>query len=158
MELTFKRAASDDLDEILIFMRGLYQFDHIALDETAARTALTNLIANESFGRVWLIYSEGEAIGYVVLTLGYSLEFHGRDAFIDELYVRESHRGRGVGMSTIKFVEEACRALGVEALHLEVERDNTRAQGVYRKAGFADHDRYLLTKWLAPLDAGEKPH
>ena len=157
MELTFKRAASDDLDQILVFMRDLYKFDHIALDEAAARAALANLIANESFGRVWLLSSEDEAIGYVVLTLGYSLEFHGRDAFIDELYIRESHRGRGAGMSAIRFVEDACRALGVEALHLEVERENTRAQAVYRKAGFADHDRYLLTKWLA-ADAGEKLH
>jgi len=157
MEPIFKRAASDDLDQVLVFMRELYQFDHIALDEVAARAALTNLIANESFGRVWLIYSEDEAIGYVVLTLGYSLEFHGRDGFIDELYVQENYRRRGVGMSAIRFVEEVCRALGIEALHLEVEHDNTRAQAVYRKAGFADHDRYLLTKWLAP-DAREKPY
>jgi ribosomal protein S18 acetylase RimI-like enzyme len=35
-------------------------------------------------------------------------------------------------------------------LHLEVERANTAAQGVYRRAGFKDHDRYLLTKWLDP--------
>ena len=59
-------------------------------------------------------------------------------------------------MSAIRFVEDACRDLGVEALHLEVERGNTRAQTVYHKAGFADHDRYLLTKWLAS-DAGENP-
>jgi len=27
-------------------------------------------------------------------------------------------------------------------------RKNTVAQQTYRKAGFADHDRYLLTKWI----------
>ncbi len=33
-------------------------------------------------------------------------------------------------------------------LHLEVERANARAQNVYRRQGFVDHDRYLLTKRL----------
>jgi ribosomal protein S18 acetylase RimI-like enzyme len=36
----------------------------------------------------------------------------------------------------------------VRALHLEVERANTEAQAFYHKAGFADHDRYLLTKQM----------
>jgi hypothetical protein len=36
-------------------------------------------------------------VGCVVLTLGYSLELLGRDAFIDEFYLREVYRGRGWG-------------------------------------------------------------
>jgi ribosomal protein S18 acetylase RimI-like enzyme len=36
----------------------------------------------------------------------------------------------------------------VRALHLEVERANTAAQGLYRKFGFADHERYLFTRWI----------
>jgi ribosomal protein S18 acetylase RimI-like enzyme len=73
---------------------------------------------------------------------------HGRDAFIDEIYIRESHRGKGIGAKVIKFVEETCRSLEVQALHLEVERANTRAQAFYRKIGFQGHNRYLLTKWI----------
>jgi ribosomal protein S18 acetylase RimI-like enzyme len=38
--------------------------------------------------------------------------------------------------------------LGVHTLHLEVERKNVRAHHLYRKMGFEDHDRYLMTKWL----------
>jgi ribosomal protein S18 acetylase RimI-like enzyme len=43
-------------------------------------------------------------------------------------------------------LEEACRSLEVQALHLEVERANTKAQAFYHKVGFEDHDRYMLTK------------
>ena len=46
------------------------------------------------------------------------------------------------------FVEGASRDLGVNALHLEVERTNVTGQSLYRKAGFEDHDRYLMTKWI----------
>ncbi len=47
---------------------------------------------------MWLIRHGGQTVGYVVLTFDYGLEYGGREMFIDELYVRASHRavsGRG---------------------------------------------------------------
>ena len=129
-------------------MREYYVQDRLPFDEPMARSALEGLLGDPSLGRLWLILDGVEAIGYVVLTLGYSLEYHGRDAFLDELFVRASHRGMGVGKATMRFVEMACRDLGVRALHLEVERANVTAQNLYRQAGFQDHDRYLMTKRL----------
>ena len=41
------------------------------------------------------------------------------------------------------------RALGIRALHLEVDRQNARARAVYEKAGFEDRNNYLLTKRLS---------
>jgi GNAT superfamily N-acetyltransferase len=94
----------------------------LPFDEAAARQALEKILRDHSLGGVWLIQDGDEAIGYVVLTLGDSLEYHGRDAFVDEIYICESHRGRGIGAQAIKFVEKICRSLDVRALHLEVER------------------------------------
>lgn len=148
MKLLFRPAKSGDVLVVLGFMRELYAHDHLPFDEHGARTALETLIRDPSLGCIWLIHDGGVAIGYVVLTLGYSLEYQGRDAFVDELFVRESHRGYGVGRQTLAFVEGACRSLEVRALHLEVERENADAHEFYRKMGFKDHDRYLLTKWM----------
>lgn len=148
MDIEFKAATASDADALLAMMRELYEHERTRFDERAARKALLQLLGDDALGRVWLMRSGGEAAGYVVLTLGFSLEFEGRDAFVDELYVGAAHRGRGLGRRAISFVEEACRALGVRALHLEVERENAAAQALYRKCGFADHDRYLLTKWV----------
>src|SRR5262245_25791926 len=120
-------------------MREYYEFDHLPFDEQVARAALTKFVGDESLGRVWLICYGDKAIGYLVLTLGYSLEYGGRDAFIDEVYIRASHRGRGIGQRALTFAEDVCRALGVRALHLEVERANTNAHKLYRKVGFVDH-------------------
>ncbi len=148
MELAFRIPCRADIDTILAFRRDLYAHDPIPFDEQAARTALEALLDDSSLGRVWLIIRGGETIGYLVLTLGYSLEFYGRDAFLDELFVRVEDRGSGVGTAAVRFAETECRALGVRALHLEVDRTNTVAQAVYRRAGFHDHDRYLMTKWI----------
>jgi ribosomal protein S18 acetylase RimI-like enzyme len=148
VEPAFRLAEHADRDLILGFMRAYYVHDHLPFDERMARNALEGFLGDPSLGRLWLILDGVEAIGYVALTLGYSLEYHGRDAFVDELFVRASHRGMGVGRAALRFAEAACRNLGVRALHLEVERANVTAQNLYRKAGFDDHDRYLMTKRL----------
>jgi ribosomal protein S18 acetylase RimI-like enzyme len=146
MDATFRIAARADIDLLVRFMRELYEHDRLPFDEPAARQALERILQDHALGRVWLINDGDLAIGYVVLTLGYSLEYHGRDAFVDEIYISVSHRSKGIGTKIIKFVEEVCRDLEVRALHLEVERANTKAQAFYHKVGFEDHDRYLLTK------------
>ncbi|MBI3796411.1 MAG: GNAT family N-acetyltransferase [Deltaproteobacteria bacterium] len=149
MAETFRVAERVDIETLLQLMREYYEFDHLPFDDQVARAALAIFVDDESLGRVWLISYEGSTIGYLVLTLGYSLEYGGRDAFIDEVYIRESYRGRGIGQSALAFAEDVCRSLGVRALHLEVERANTNAHGLYRKAGFVDHDRCLMTKRIS---------
>ena len=84
-----------------------------------------------------------------MLTLGFSLEFLGRDAFVDELFVAPKHRGRGLGLAAIRFLEPVAAQLGVAALHLEVGPDNEKALGLYRRAGFEDRRHRLMTKLLA---------
>ena len=148
MELSFRLAGEADIDLLAGLMRQFYAIDRYPFDEQIVRTALAKLIGDHSLGRVWLINDGEAAIGYIVLTFSYSLEFHGRDAFVDEFFVQAGDRGRGVGTKAMQFVDEACRELGVQALHLEVERANVAAQALYRKFGFADHDRYLMTKWF----------
>ncbi len=48
---------------------------------------------------------------------------------------------------SIRFEEEA-RKLGVNAIHLEATRENAVAIALYRRVGFVDHERWLMTKKL----------
>jgi GNAT superfamily N-acetyltransferase len=147
-ELSFKSADPSGVETLLLMMREFYAHEELRFDELAARGALEGILGNAEFGRVFLICASDEVAGYTVLTFGYSLEFHGRDAFVDELFLHQRFRGQGIGARTLEFLAEVCREKGVAALHLEVERKNAAAQTTYRKFGFADHDRYLMTKWL----------
>jgi len=146
----FRPAAEADVPAILGLMAGLYREDgEVRLDPEAAERALRQLLALPDAGAVWLAEVGGEAVGYLALTWGFSLEYHGRDAFIDELYVAPAHRGRGIGREAIEVADAACRSRGIRALHLELERANVRAEALYRRAGFLDQDRRLLTRRLA---------
>jgi GNAT superfamily N-acetyltransferase len=127
------------------YAEGGTPFDH-----ESSREALGPLLEGGPWGQVWLLRDGDDQAGYVVLTLGYSLEFGGCDAFVDELYVRPAHRGRGLGRHALSVVEAACRDLGVRALHLEVHRTNPRARALYEAEGFQDRGHFLLTKRLNP--------
>lgn len=144
----FRVAIESDADLLLDFMRSYYEFDGHGFDREKARGALVSLLRDPNLGRAWLILDDGSPIGYIVICVGYSLEWLGRDAFVDEFYLREEYRGRGWGQKIMTFVEDAARDLGVRALHLEVVDGNEPAGHLYRKLGFQPHHSTLLSKWI----------
>jgi GNAT superfamily N-acetyltransferase len=148
MKPVFTLAGASDVELLIELMREFYAIEHLGFEEQAARRALAQILDDRRFGVIHVIRVDEEAAGYLVLTFGFSLEFGGRDALVDEIYLRENFRGRGIGKASLELAEAVCRQEEISALHLEVDRVNTRAQGVYRQAGFRDHDRYLLTKLL----------
>jgi ribosomal protein S18 acetylase RimI-like enzyme len=97
-----------------------------------------------------LILFDEHYVGYVVLTVSFSFEYRGYDAFIDELYIAEEYRRQGIGRRALEFVEIAAAKLGINAIHLEVSDGNDPAIGLYRWAGYASNERFLMTKWLNP--------
>jgi GNAT superfamily N-acetyltransferase len=138
-----------DLTLLLKLVQEFHETEKLAFDEEVDRDVLEKFLADSSLGQVWLIEQADEAIGYIILTLGYSLEYRGLDAFIDEFYLRSKYRGRGIGTQTLAFVEDACRVLGIQALHLEVDFENPDAQRLYHRVGYQRHQRFLMTKNLA---------
>jgi GNAT superfamily N-acetyltransferase len=148
-EPSFRLAAESDTVPLLQFMRAYYAFDGHGFDEQKARAALTTLLQAPNLGRVWCILDGEAPVGYVVIAFGYSLEWLGRDAFVDEFYLLQEYRGHGWGRKTMAFVEEAARSLNVRALHLEVVRQNATALQVYRKLGFKERESTFMSKWIA---------
>ena len=144
----FRPATAEDVEILVSLCRELNEHDGTPFHEDRHRPAIAELIAHPEWGRIFLIETGGEVAGYVVLALGFSLEFGGRDAFLDELFVRAPFRKRGIGTEAMDYVSSIAQSFGVRALHLEVERANISAQEFYRKHGFKDHNRYLMTKWL----------
>src|SRR5262245_4865017 len=142
---SLRRASPEDAPALLDLMRAYYSEDAYPFDASASRAALRALLEDERLGEVWLAAENRAPIGYVVICLGWSLEYRGRDAFVDEVFVERSVRGRGLGRRLVDLAIARCRALGVRALHLEVERTKQRTHSLYRSLGFEDNDRRLMT-------------
>jgi ribosomal protein S18 acetylase RimI-like enzyme len=148
MTINYRVAATTDLTILLELVKEFHENEHLAFDEQTEHSVLADFLSDESLGKVWLIQQESEIIGYIILTRGYSIEYRGRDAFIDEFYLRAKYRQQGIGTKTLAFAEDSCRALGVQALHLEVDFDNGNAQRLYRRVGYQGNNRFLMTKRL----------
>jgi L-amino acid N-acyltransferase YncA len=148
MAVVFRPAVRADVDVVHRLRREFYDEDRSAWADDEALAALTMLVDHAEYGRIWVATEAETVVGYAVLTHGYSLEFHGRDAFVDELYLRRTHRGRGLGMEALAVLEADCRQQGVRALHLEVDGANAAARALYRRWGFIERARHLMTKWL----------
>lgn len=141
-------AGPADLDELLAMLDRFNRSQGYPFDATLARSALGELLARPELGRVYRIAQGAASVGYAALTFGWSLEWGGRDAFIDEIFVEQAARGRGVGRAALRALAAEAERLGVRALHLEVEAANEAAQALYRSEGFAGNERRILTRRL----------
>lgn len=137
----------DERPALEALVRAYYAEPGMAFDEQRHGAALAALAAGDPYGLAWLVREAGAIVGYVVVALGFSLESGGRDALIDELYIAPAARGRGLGGAVLALVEREARARGLKRIYLEVAHGN-RAVGLYRRAGFSDHRRYLMSKDL----------
>jgi ribosomal protein S18 acetylase RimI-like enzyme len=153
-ELIIREASTADEPNLLRMMRLLAEQEpgKIQFDEAAARATLLKFRSLPAFGAIWMVCQGSKPIGYIILTIGFSFEFYGHDAFIDELYIDAGYRRRGYGRQAVEFLEKRAREMGVHAVHLEVDRGNDPAFELYRRAGYEDHDRFLMTKWLVRED------
>ena len=148
MTISFKEAKEQNINELLAMMEKFYAFFNYPFDKELTTLNLFKFIAERNLGRIWTIYEDNHLIGYVVLAFGFSFEYKGVDAFVDELYISESHRSKGIGKHVMAFIEEQARKEGIKTIHLEVEKDNIRGERLYLKEGFIDNHRKLLTKYL----------
>jgi GNAT superfamily N-acetyltransferase len=148
MPSPIRLAEAADVDIVASMMTQFYAESGYPLDAALARAALAELIGDSNLGRLWLILDREKPVGYIAVTFGFSLEFYGRCAFIDDLFIRPPFRGAGLGTRVLEAVEAECRTLGVLALHLEVGRTNEVGKALYRRQGFRDTDRQLLSKRL----------
>ena len=145
-QLVFPLATTEDISSILEMMKAFYAIDNYPFDREASQKNLSTFLRNQHFGKVWLILVDNQVIGYLILTFGFSFEYQGRDAFLDELYIKENFRSKGIGQQAIEFLLQSAKKLEVKAIHLEVEVQNEKGQKLYKRNGFKGNCRVLLTK------------
>lgn len=146
--VTFHEFTSSDIPAILSMMQQFNAIDNYPFDEQERTQNLNLLLSHPHHGKLWIIRHNGVIAGYTFLGYGFSFEFKGRDAFVDELFILPEFQGQGLGKQAIDFVIDEAKKDGVKALHLEAEHHNERGLRLYRSKGFVDHKRFLLTRFL----------
>ncbi len=105
-------ATRGDLPILGCLHGAFYEEAGYAHDADRAGAALGELASDPTRGRLWIILGSEGPVGYLAVTFGFSLEYHGRDAFVDEVYIQPEARGRGLGRAALAAAESECRAAG----------------------------------------------
>jgi len=142
--ITFKPLEIRDISTITHMMQDFYAIDNYPIDIEESKKLFQEFITNENLGKSWLIYSEKEIVGYIILTFIFSFEYGGKIAFIDELFIKETERGKGFGKEAIQFIQREVPKLSLKLLYLEVEPHNENAQKLYLAHDFELHNRKLM--------------
>jgi len=149
MSISIHQCTTTDLDTLFEMMRHMQMEDpwEEPFDEPAVRANLTALLQNSVYGVAYIVRENSDPIGYLVVCFDYSLEYRGIGAWIDELFVEPSHRRKGIGTQLLDLAEQASREHRAKVLHLEVSHGNPAIE-LYRRRGFSEHHRYLMSKAL----------
>lgn len=141
---SLRLATMEDLDRLIPLVAGFHAEEGIEQDDDTRRDALVPLLEGSPHGAIWMIGPRVAPVGYVAVSFGWSIEFGGLDAFLDELYVRERVRGRGMGSEALAALVRALSGQGITAMSLEVDKNNDRARALYERIGFQSRSRYHL--------------
>ena len=144
-----RKALPDDVQWLVELMAEFYAEAAYPLNCRRAAEAFAALLSDDRLGHIWLIQADSQDVGYVVVTLCFSMEYGGLSAFVDDLFIRAPFRGAGLGTTALQEARAYCSNLGVRAMHVETGLENAVAQAVYRRVGFVKNDRLLLTLKLA---------
>ena len=155
MDITLRRAVKRDLPEIARMMNELGAY-HMALKPELCRAemrprparALYKHLLKPKDRRVYLaVDAEGRARGFLHLLLsrreGNPVLPDCRTVFIEDIYVEERLRGKGIGRLLMQKAREEAKAYGAEALELNVWEYNEDARGFYEREGFGTWQRRI---------------
>ena len=121
--------------------------DQHTFDPDRVTRALVPLLEDDAHGVVYVADNEQ---GYVVITWGYSLESGGREALIDEIYLRR--RGQGLGSKVMDALFDDMAARGVVKMFLETETHNHRARRFYARQGFDEDDSIWMSRQISAIE------
>jgi GNAT superfamily N-acetyltransferase len=131
----FRLATPDDLAVVTTLVAEFCAIDHHEFDAVRVQRAMQPLLADDTYGVVWLVVDDhDQPAGYAVVTWGYAIESGGRDALLDEIYVRDREHGRGGEL--IETILDDCRRRGLSQMFLETESHNERVRAFYARHGF----------------------
>lgn len=141
-------ATPADLDRLEKMVAAYHAFEGVESDEAHRRAAIEPLLEGSPHGAVWLIGPQMAPVGYIAVSFGWSIELGGLDGVLDEFWIREKVRRRGMGTEALAALQKTLRQAGVMALSLEVAHGNATAARLYERAGFQRRDYQFMT-WRA---------
>lgn len=132
-----RKFVPEDREDYIRFSTEFYNSS--AVDKPVPREhfeqGFDEMLRSDVYVQGYMLVCDGNNVGYCVTMKTYSVEAGGITIWIDELFVLEEYRSKGLGRELFKYIEENGDKK-LRRIRLEVELENGRAISLYKKMGF----------------------
>ena len=131
------RVNEADLADLLPLLRAYCDFYAVHPSDADLLALCRALITDPEREGLQLIVRDenGAAVGFATIYWSWSTAQAGRLGVMNDLFVAERSRGRGVAEALIEACRHECAGRGVRTLAWQTAPDNHRAQAVYDRIG-----------------------
>ena len=147
MNIEYKLYQENDYKDLLKMIFSLYNEDSEGeqISECKINNTINEYEKNPQKISIYLFKKGEENIGYALLIFFWSNEYGGNILTIDELYVVEKYRGKGVATEFLSHIETI---ENIVTLQLETTPSNQRAFEYYERLGFLPSQNTHLIKTI----------
>lgn len=142
--INFLPAKKENESDFIALMKDFYNIDNYPINENKTRENYRYILNQPNRAKIFMIKSGDDFVGYIIINYLFSFEFGGTISFLDELYIDDKMRGKGIGKQAVAFVQHLAEKEGLKRMFLEVEPHNKPAQSLYEKLGWKHHHRSLM--------------
>ena len=127
----------EDKDIVMEMMRVFYASPAVLSNgsDEIFENDIENCVNDCPYLEGYIFEDQGEIQGYGMVAKSFSTEFGKPCMWIEDIYIQEPYRGRGIGSQFLQYIE---KKYPHAILRLEVELENERAVHTYEKNGFQE--------------------
>jgi len=152
--MKIRKANMEDVDEIV---RMAYEFetylitlDNSLLQESPSKKVFKKVLINgfEDPKHCLLVAEEkGKMLGFADMWSYPEFLHGGMSAYMNNIFIREGHRGKGIGTALLKTIIKEAKRRGVVALHVPIKAKNLKSIEFHKKKGI-DEQLVMMEKRL----------
>ena len=136
-EPVIRPAARRDWEALREMLGEFYNSDAVLqpIKESCHQRNFEESLRPDGMLKTFIFEDNGQPVGFAELALNWSTEVGGRTVWIEDLYIREEYRGKGIGSAFFRRLKHDFDGTTLR-YRLEVEDYNLGARRLYEREGF----------------------
>lgn len=127
----------EDEQDFLEMMKTFYKSKAVlsGIPEEHMKRTFEAIMDKTPYADAYILDYQGEAAGYVMVSITWSNEAGGLVLWVEELFIKAKFRGLGLGGKAIEFIRKRYHGKA-RRFRLEISKDNKHVGKLYKRKGF----------------------